>query len=628
MRSKRLYLALELPKCYVRALWRIGKRVAAHGVEARDDTRGGGALLLSIVLIGAKVLVTWLVANVMRVYRWLARGGVARPLSIVLRGAKALVTRPVANVMRVYRWLARGGVARSLWIALRRAKAQVARPVADVMRVHRRLVGVGTFELFERITMRPDAGEFLDYFLARFRRGRGSAVALASAIGLAGRCERPTDARWIAERLLSVYRDDVGALQQAGVRAFIAGDYGTADLVWDACNRTREERIRQERLDLLNLRFLGASWVIAIGHIAHLDIYFKWRKLQGRSERLVLNPPRAFRIPNQALLDRWRPFLLDKLPQEISLTPTAVELLQDEFWSLPVADGRWRMYSHAGAWVQAEWEREGRAPLLALTNEDHARARPVLERLGLPPGAWFVCMHVREAGFHQSWHKFHPGTRNADVATYLDAVAAVTARGGYVVRMGDPSMNPLLGVPGLIDYAHSLDKSEFMDVYLCGACRFFIGTNSGLGLVPPVFGVPCALTNWSPLGLPNWYPQDVFIPKLCYSEPLGRLLRFDEMLNTRAGWEQFDWYFERERIRVLDNSPEDLRDLVVELLERREGRLETTDEDERLCAAFHEIALGAGSYRGSRPGRAFLRKYRNLLPGEERAAESPPSAHV
>ena len=457
---------------------------------------------------------------------------------------------------------------------------------APVIRVHRRLAGGASYELFERISQRQDSGEFLGYFLERFRRGHGDAVTLAAAMGLAGRCERPVEARWIAEQLIARYGDDIGALQQGGVRAFLAGDYGCAEFVWDACNRKREELIRQKRLDDLNLRFLGPSWVIAIGHIAHLDIYFKWRKLKGRNERLVLNPPRAFRIPNQALLDRWRPFLSEGLPREIELSITDVGLLQDEFWSLPVADGRWRMFGHAGAWVQGEWEREGRAPLLALTDEDHAHARPVLERLGLAPGAWFVCLHVREAGFHQSWHKFHPATRNADVATYLEAVAAVTARGGIVVRMGDPSMKPMPGVPGLIDYAHSPEKSEFMDVYLCGACRFFIGTNSGLALVPPVFGVPCALTNWSPIGLPNWYPQDLFIPKLCYSESQKRLLTFDEMLTTRAGWEQFDQYFARERIRVLDNSPEDLRDLVVEMLDRCEGRLETTDEDEQLCAAY------------------------------------------
>ncbi len=578
MTSKRLYIAVEFLKCYLRAVGRIVARGAAHRVRAQDGARGSLARSCLVALRRAKGLLNWLVAWTVRWPTW------------------------VATYLRQL--------------------------VARMVHVHRRLTGIANYELMERISLRPDAGEFLDYFLARFRRGRGNAVGLASAVGLAGRCERPVEARWIAERMIGLYGDEIGALQQAGVRAFIGGDYGTAELVWDACNRRREELIRQEGLDALNLRFLGPSWVIAIGHIAHLDIYFKWRKLLGRSERLVLNPPRAFRIPNQALLDRWRPFLLDNLPREISLTLTAVELLQDEFWSLPVADGHWRMYSHAGAWVQGEWEREGRAPLLSLTDEDHARARPVLERLGLPPGAWFVCLHVREAGFHQSWHKFHPATRNADVSTYLDAVAAVTARGGYVVRMGDTSMRPLPGVPGLIDYAHSPDKSEFMDVYLCGACRFLIGTNSGLGLVPPVFGVPCALTNWSPLGLPNWYPQDVFIPKLCYSESLGRLLRFDEMLNTRAGWEQFDWYFERERIRVIDNSVEDLRDLIVEMLDRCEGRLETTDEDERLCAAFHEIALGAGSYRGSRPGRAFLRKYRNLLPGNGRAAESPRTARA
>jgi putative glycosyltransferase (TIGR04372 family) len=228
-----------------------------------------------------------------------------------------------------------------------------------------------------------------------------------------------------------------------------------------------------------------------------------------------------------------------------------------------------------------------------------------------------VCLHVREPGFHKAWHKQHRGTRNADILTYSDAIRAVTERGGYIIRMGDQSMRPLQPTPNVIDYAHSGAKSEFMDVFLCATCKFFVGTNSGLGLIPPVFGVPCAMTNWSPIGLPQWYPNDLFIPKLCYSEPLARLLTFEEMFGSNVGWGQFADYFARERITVLDNSPEDLRDLVVEMLEREEGALRESAEDTALYATYLGIALASGSYAGARIGRRFLRKYRHLLPGRE-----------
>jgi len=424
-------------------------------------------------------------------------------------------------------------------------------------------------------------------------------------------------AKVLAEKLVHDYPNEISMQQHAGTQAFLTGDYSNAEFIWDACNRRREQLLTENELDKLGHRILGPSWVIAIGHIAHLDIYLKWCKITGRNHKAVLTIPVGFKIPNTELLDRWRPFLTPTLPEDIHLTLPEVEILQDEFWSLSTAEGRWRMFSHAGAWVQAEWEKRGGAPLLTLSQEDQARGMEGLQRLGIPDGAWYVCLHVREPGFHQAWHKHHPGTRNADIRTYTDAMRAVTERGGYVIRMGDNSMRRLPFMDKVIDYAHSDCKSEFMDLFLCASCRFFIGTNSGLGLVPPVYGVPCALTNWSPIALPQWYPNDLFIPKLCHSERLGRLLTFKEMFRSKAGWGQFSDYFARERITILDNGPDELSDLVVEMLDRESGVLRETQEDAALYDTYLRHALEAGSYAGARIGRRFLSKHRELLAGLE-----------
>src|SRR5256885_8476241 len=59
------------------------------------------------------------------------------------------------------------------------------------------------------------------------------------------------------------------------------------------------------------------------------------------------------------------------------------------------------------------------------------------------------------------------------------AVQEITRRGGWVVRLGDPTMEPFPPTPAVIDYAHSRLKSPATDVFLCGACRFFIGVASG-----------------------------------------------------------------------------------------------------------------------------------------------------
>jgi putative glycosyltransferase (TIGR04372 family) len=318
-------------------------------------------------------------------------------------------------------------------------------------------------------------------------------------------------------------------------------------------------------------------------------------------------------LPNGFLLDCWRPYVevIESINSERPgpWDAQTKALLQDEFWSVRLATGESRMFSHAGALVQAEWDRLARTALLQLGSEVEAEGKDKLEQLGVPKDAWFVCLHVREAGFHHAWHQLHPGTRNADVYSYMEAISTIIERGGYVVRMGDATMKKIPAMNGLIDYAHCAFKSEKIDVFLCAKARFFIGTNSGLGLVPPIFGVPCALTNWSPIALPQWYGKDRFIPKMIYSKSRRRLLTFEEMFSSPAGWQQFIRYFEREQLDVVDNSPEEICELVIEMLDETDGDEVLSPDDRRLIDDYNALALRHGSYVGARIGRDFLRKH-------------------
>jgi putative glycosyltransferase (TIGR04372 family) len=274
--------------------------------------------------------------------------------------------------------------------------------------------------------------------------------------------------------------------------------------------------------------------------------------------------------------------------------------------------------------IQEEWERQGRAPLLDVPPIDQERGRQCLARMGLPEGAWFVCLHVRSPGFHREQHTSHQAHRNADVRTYLPAVAEVVARGGWVVRLGDPSMEPLGGVPGLIDYPHSPFKSDWMDVFLIAGCRFFVGVASGLCNIPTTFGVPCVLTNWVSNHLPVYSGRDLFTPKLCWSDAGRRFLSFDEFFTPSVrllSYSNDD--LSRRGLRVVDNTSEEIRDVVVEMFEVLDGAEQDTGEDRALQAAFRAAAARHGLAGFSRIGRAFLRKYSHLVEPAPEAATSP-----
>lgn len=485
-----------------------------------------------------------------------------------------------------------------------------------LLRLHRRLISHASYTLFDRLRKAENPKQVLQNFLVCNSVRSFSADELSGVLALALECRDYNTADQCVEQLFLSFPLEIQIQRGAAVRSFLQEEYDYADRIHSLLEENRENEFCSRGLDRYRFRYLGPSWFIAIGHIAHLDTLLKHRVLIDAPPANYLPIiPAQLKLPNAYFLDLWKPLLT---PQEgVSVPSLAIDdvtILQDEFWSLRVSPHRTLNYFKAGAFVQRAWAAENRGPLLKLPEADAEQGWLVLEKLGVPVGSWFVCLHVRESGFHKGWHTINPGTRNADPATYRQAIDAVVARGGFVVRMGDKSMSPMAGIKGLIDYAHSDAKSEWMDIFLCAKCRFFIGTNSGLGLIPPIFGVPCAMTNWSPIAIPQWYPEDLFIPKLVRSIRENRILTFEEMFTTRAGWAQFEKYFKDNGLEVIDNSPEEIRDLVVEMLERLSGDIDYNGDDAVRLSHFEKQSQQFAGYVGSRMGRDFLRKYSLLLP--------------
>jgi len=472
--------------------------------------------------------------------------------------------------------------------------------------------------VFGYVKKKAARGRYLEHFEQVIAKGGASEDTLAGIVALASAGGDVEKASRVGVRLVEACPGEISLHQNAAVGCFLDGNYQAAKAIWTRSQDERARLVKERNLDRHNRRFLGPAWFIAIGHIAHLDTYLKHQILLGNGlRRLEPVIPGNVKVPNRYLLDLWKPYFNNDADEErLDFDLPLVSLLQDEFWSIRFGPRDTEMFSYAGARVQREWEARKLGPLLSIPEDDRDRGWNEMEKLGVPRNGWFVCLHVREPGFHKTWHNAYPGTRNADVLTYLLAAQRVIEQGGFVIRMGDPTMKKLPPMTGLIDYAHSEAKSEFMDIFLCAMCRFFIGTNSGLGLVPPVFGVPCAMTNWSPIGLPQWYPADRFIPKLIYSETEERVLTFNEMLSTPAGWSQFETFFARGGLRVIDNTPEELRDLVEEMIEEIEGTVRHSDGDISLIRRFERLMSDRGSYHGARIGLAFLRQHAKLFDRE------------
>lgn len=253
---------------------------------------------------------------------------------------------------------------------------------------------------------------------------------------------------------------------------------------------------------------------------------------------------------------------------------------------------------------------DSRPPLLTLNDCDQEWSKSAFQALGIPEHQWFVCLHVREGKFWPQ-NELIQSHRNASITHTFLAIEEIVQRGGMVVRMGDPSMNPLPKMAGVIDYAHHPLKSERLDVVLCAKAKFFLGCTSGLAFVSMIFGVPVAQANMIPIEALAVGKNDISISKRLWCESSHRYLSLREVFSTPASGFYFSHQYQQAGIRVDENSPEDILGLTQEMLDRLEGIFVENEEDRRLHDEFM-LLLKPGHYSYGAVSKvclAFLKQY-------------------
>jgi putative glycosyltransferase (TIGR04372 family) len=363
-------------------------------------------------------------------------------------------------------------------------------------------------------------------------------------------------------------------------------------------------------------------------HIGHLalepDCYLKEVVVGLRAPaRRTFLVCRRERVANADLLRYWRRYFSVVLASPV--THDAFSALARRRGVGVDALGYFAILGETAKYPEIYRRYSGGPPLLSPSQTDQVRGRAALARLGIPEDAWFVCVHCRESGFYgDDAHSY----RSASITSFAEAMAMITAAGGWCVRMGDPSMTPMAPAPNVVDYAHHAERSPWLDLFLIARSRFFLGTSSGLLGVAAAFGVPAALSNQVPMSvvLPV---GDVAIPKLIWDDEQGRPAAFGEILALELTGERAPDYQElyvQAGWRPLENDPQDIADLAREMLQRTASAFEVTPEDEALQRAFKGLlAPGHYSYGApSRVGRDFLRRHRDLLgPGSDEQHDRP-----
>ncbi|MBI3497184.1 MAG: TIGR04372 family glycosyltransferase [Proteobacteria bacterium] len=414
------------------------------------------------------------------------------------------------------------------------------------------------------------------------------------------------------DRALRLDPDCLGYSYMAALHA-AAGNPETTRTLYD--EHFRRTGLLTETVVPGGFRIIPREVTRAIGNLALIDFYIKMLLLGWRPPHTVKAIAPPGKVANMHYLRCWRRYLIviDD-PKEIAEVEPHYRRGDCGIGGL-VVQGRTRLFPEAAAAAQVQWEAERRPPLLDLDEEDAVRGEAVLREMGLGANDWFVGLHVRESGFHRDIGRNSPMVyRNASIDRFGPAIEAIAKRGGWVIRMGDPSMTPLGSHERVIDYAVGPRKSEWMDVFLCARGRFFLGSASGMHMVPATFGVPCAIANAAPMGSRPVFAADIFIPKLYWSKLEGRYLGFVESTAPPLGHAAHAGLFETRGVELVENTPEEIEGLVAEMLDRLDGSAGYSAEDEMLQARFRaETAPFSAWGTNSRIGRDFLRFHAALL---------------
>ncbi len=254
---------------------------------------------------------------------------------------------------------------------------------------------------------------------------------------------------------------------------------------------------------------------------------------------------------------------------------------------------------------------------LSFTRKEHMVGQYKLLEMGID-GPW-VCLIVRDSAYlpQLAYHSY----RDSDIDTYELAALELAARGYYVVRMGKKVKKPLKikhRFPRdlkhlIIDYATNGMHDDFMSIYLGAHCEFCVSNGTGFDAIPAIFRRPICFVNYAPLEYLNtWIPNSLAIFKHHFKD--GRRMTLKEVYESGAGKFMAAEQFVDAGVGLIDNSPEEIRDAVLEMKDRVEHpmRFKYPESQEWFWKDFPRSTYNNQPLHGEihmRIGSKFLEQY-------------------
>ncbi len=295
--------------------------------------------------------------------------------------------------------------------------------------------------------------------------------------------------------------------------------------------------------------FMSVGWGAAIGHIGSLGAFVLGQKLgvvppnlrhlPVRDENSALWVKELFQEDVGLVSSRFGFSILENPSQWHISERLAIVRTDTDFISLyELHEAVYRdsrvISKEIGLKIHCEYE---------------SAAELELKKLGLPEGAWFVGLHIRE--------KSNPlDPRVARVETFYKSISEVITRGGWVIRFGADEMKPLPFTENVIDLNTNEEKFRRLHLYILAKSEFLLTTNSGPSVVAWALGTPVLQTNTLSIGrnLLSSSNGSIYLPKK-YLSVSGDYCSFAHILESQEAYSETDLREKHSRgFQLLDNS--------------------------------------------------------------------------
>lgn len=228
-----------------------------------------------------------------------------------------------------------------------------------------------------------------------------------------------------------------------------------------------------------------------------------------------------------------------------------------------------------------------------LSEEEKKEGQRKMEAMGL--SGPFVCVSSRDSKYLDilapeidcSYHDY----RDTDINKFSLSADYLKDKGITAVRMGRYVQDKVT-FSNCIDYANNY-YDELLDIVLASECKFYVGDSSGIVWLPMELNRPIAFKNYVPVFLDSetfpYNPLNLLIFKKYYHKNENRFLTIKEMMQIEKKARYDGHQYTELGIEIVENSAEEILDLVMEMNARIDGEWVETKEDIELQDKFQKI---------------------------------------